>query len=488
MNKQISSDPAISSDQGFTSQQQNYLLGFVAGSEAARAARGLPTFAATLGLAAPAPSDKLAVPPPLPAGPERIHVEAQNRFLAAGQKLCLEEEAKRAKNPLDLWDELRGHAEAGNFPKGTDVLLFKFQGLFYVAPAQNAFMCRLRFAGGIVKAFQLRAVADIAEQWAGGYADVTTRANLQLREIGPKDSISVLTALQDAGIVIRGSGADNIRNITGTPTAGIDPQELIDTRPLTSELHHYILNHRELYGLPRKFNIAYDGGGTTSALEDTNDIGFAAVRVAAGNSVPAGIYFRVQLGGITGHLDFARDTGLLLTPDECLPVAVAMVRVYIDHGDRTDRKKARLKYLLDCWGFEKFLDETQKRLPFPLRRFAVDQCEPRQPVTSQAHIGFHSQRQPGLWYAGIVLPVGRLSAVQLRGLAEIAERYGSGTIRLTVWQNLLISDIATANIAEVKRQVETLGLGWQASNLRGSLVACTGNGGLRPLGRGRLHV
>ncbi len=107
----------------------------------------------------------------------------------------------------------------------------------------------------------------------------------------------------------RGSGADNIRNVTGTPTAGIDPQELIDTRPLAREMHYYILNHREMYGLPRKFNIAFDGGGTISALEDTNDIGFSAVRVGEGKAVPAGVYFRLALGGITGHKDFARDDG-----------------------------------------------------------------------------------------------------------------------------------------------------------------------------------
>src|SRR5205807_1882053 len=108
------------------------------------------------------------------------------------------------------------------------------------------------------------------------------------------------------------------------PTAGIDPQELIDTRPLSRELHHYILNHRELYGLPRKFNIAFDGGGRVSAVEDTNDIGFTAVRVgegkvdAEGKPVAPGVYFRMALGGITGHKDFARDTGILLKADELI--------------------------------------------------------------------------------------------------------------------------------------------------------------------------
>src|SRR5207248_3501262 len=183
---------------------------------------------------------------------------------------------------------------------GTDLFLMKFQGLFYVAPAQDAFMCRLRFPGGICSATQLRGVADLAENFGGGSVDVTTRANLQIRQIGPKNTVDVLMGLNDLGIINRGAGADNIRNITASPTAGIDPNELIDTRPLARAMHHYILNHREMYGLPRKFNIACDGGGSISTLEDTNDIGFVAVRVGEGESVEPGVYFRLQLGGITG--------------------------------------------------------------------------------------------------------------------------------------------------------------------------------------------
>src|SRR6185436_2543797 len=127
----------------------------------------------------------------------------------------------------------------------------------------------------------------------------------------------LLTALHEAGIVPRGSGADNIRNVTGNPTCGIDPAELIDVLPLCRQLPPRILHSRDLYGLPRKFNVAFDGGNCISALEDTNDIGFKAVRVDAGHGVDEGIYFRLALGGITGHCDFARDTGLLLKPEEC---------------------------------------------------------------------------------------------------------------------------------------------------------------------------
>ena len=104
-------------------------------------------------------------------------------------------------------------------------------------------------------------------------------------------------------------------------------------------MHHAILNKREMYGLPRKFNIAFDGGGKVAALDDTNDIGFFAVRVPEGKAVPAGIYFRLRLGGITGHHDFAQDEGVVLRPDQCVKVAEAIVRVFAEEGDRTNRQK-----------------------------------------------------------------------------------------------------------------------------------------------------
>lgn len=458
-------------EEAFTEEQKRYLEGFTSGLQIAQKLKSLGTLPVTA--AAP---QKAAV---VPEGPEAAHHQAQERFLAQGKQLVAEEKAKREKHPLDRWQEFVNRAQAGEFPKGTDVFCTKFFGLFYTAPAQDAYMCRLRLPNGIVNAHQLRGLADLTERYAGGYAHLTTRANLQIREIGAADGPSVLMGLYELGIVNRGAGADNIRNVTGSPTAGIDPQEIIDTRPLARELHYYILNHRELYGLPRKFNIAFDGGGRISVLEDTNDIGFAAVRVGEGKSVEPGVYFRLQLGGITGHRDFARDTGVALKAEECTSVAGAIVRVFIESGDRTDRTKARLKYVLDSLGLDKFLTEVEQRLPFALRRLPLEECEPRAPIDKRAHIGVHEQAQEDCYYVGIVLEVGKLSVEQMRGLADIAARYGSGTIRLTVWQNLLISDIHKQHLEAVKAAITALGLSYATNNIRAGLVACTGNTGCK---------
>lgn len=406
-------------------------------------------------------------------------LEAQDRTVAQGGKLVAEEKAKRQRHPLDRWPEVVGRAEAGQFPKAIDVFLTKYHGLFYVAPAQDSFMCRLRIPNGLLTVARVRGLADAAESFGGGYADVTTRANLQIREIPARHAVDLLMAVQSLGLTARGAGADNIRNITGSATAGIDPQELIDTRPLCSALNEHILNTRALYGLPRKFNISFDGGGKVLTLEDTNDIGFVACEVAAGDGIEPGIYFRLQLGGITGHRDFAFETGILVKPEECVAVADAIVRAFIAHGDRTDRQKARLKYVLDRMGRDAFVAEVEKVYGAPLRRVGNARIAPRPRGDKHGHIGVHRQKQAGLNYLGVVLPVGRMTALQMRGIAEIAERFGSGTIRLTVWQNLLISDVADRDVGVCIAALQALGFGVEAGAIRRGLVACTGNAGCK---------
>ena len=473
----------MSTSSDFTPEQKRYLEGYVSGIQAARAARGLIPIGNghANGNGKGAGTAALPAPPSKPTGPDAPHLLAQDSAVAAGGKLVAEETAKREEHPFDMYARMKQAAREAKYPKGIDIFRWKFHGLFYVAPAQDSFMCRLRIPNGILSSSQFRGVADLAERHGGGYADVTTRANLQIREITAASGIPVVEGLQALGLTSRGSGADNIRNVTGSPLAGIDPDELIDTRPLAREWHYHILNDRSLFGLPRKFNVAFDGGGRLAVLEETNDIGFQAVRVLEGapGGVAPGIWFRLALGGITGHGDLARDVGVVMRQEECSEVADAIIRVFIDHGDRTNRAKARLKYVLDAWGFEKFMAEVEKRLGRSLPRVPMSACEQRRPVDRLGHIGVHPQVQEGLSYIGVVLPVGRMTVEQMRSLADIAERYGDGDLRLTVWQNLLLSGIASTRIAEVQAAVEAAGLDWRASNIRAGLVACTGNAGCR---------
>lgn len=447
----------------FNPEQKRYLEGFASGLQTARVARGVGVQSGAA----------------VPSGPDAAQLAAQDRFEKEGGKLVAEEKGKREEHAFDAYARLKEQAESGSYPKGPDVFRWKYHGLFYVAPAQDSFMCRLRIANGILKAWQFAGLADIAERRGGGYAHVTTRANLQIREIPAADGPQLLEEIVDLGLATKGSGADNIRNVTGTPTAGIDPQELLDTRPYAREWHHRILNDRALYGLPRKFNVAFDGAGIIPVLEDTNDIGFQAVEVADGFAIEAGVWFRLALGGITGHRDFARDTGVLVKPADAGKVADAIVRVFIDHGDRTNRNKARLKYVLDAWGFEKFLAAVEEKLGSKLVHAPAEAVKPRLPFDRLAHIGAHEQKQKGLYWVGVVLPVGKVTAAQMRGLADISNQFGDGDIRLTVWQNLLISGVPAERLAQVESAIADLGLSIKATSVRAGLVACTGNRGCR---------
>lgn len=457
-------------DIGFSREQKEYLQGYFAGL----ACSGMVPFVGHLSdgrmTNIPAPGLVNSAANPGPSTEKTVYGTPVS-------DLCEQELWKLEQHGLDIWDKLISHANDDKFPDKADTFRFRYHGLFYVAPAQNSFMLRCRIPAGELSSAQMRGLADIAEQWGGGYADITTRANIQIREIAPRHIVKCLLKLQEMGLTSRGSGVDNVRNVTATPTAGIDKDELIDTGPLAKGVHHYILNNRDMYDLPRKFNIAFDGGGSVSVVADTNDIGFIAVRVAEGNGAEPGIYFRIELAGITGHQQFAKDSGILVRPSECVAVAAAILRVFVEHGDRTNRKRARLKYLIDKWGIPKFIEEVQRKLAFQLLRLPSDQCEPRGVPIAHGHIGVFKQAQPGLNYIGAVITVGRMKPKQMHRLADVAQNYGSDQMRLTVWQNLIIPNVPDAFVETVKKNLTKMGFHYAATSISGGLIACTGNTG-----------
>ena len=451
---------------GFTEEQTNYLSGFVSGVLQSRALPFLGQDASRRFTHEPV-----------------VAVDA-TVFGTPLDDLCKEERIKHEKNGLDCYDSILANATTNAFPQDGDIFRYKFHGLFFVTPAQESLMLRCRIAGGALSTHQFRGLAEIAADWGPGRVDLTTRANTQIREIMPRHCPDVLMKLADLGLTSQGAGADNIRNITATPTTGFDPDELIDVMPYARAMHHYILKNRDLYGLPRKFNISYDSGGRVSVCADTNDIAFYAVKVTKSSTyqniapVEPGIYFRMQLCGITGHKQFASDCGVLLTPDETVAVAAALIRVFIENGDRTNRKKARLKYLVDDWGIPKTLEETGKKLAFPLRHFPLDACEPSLPKSKHGHLGIHSQKD-GNHYLGVLIPVGAMSCQQVRDICDIADRYGRSEIRLTVWQNLIIPGIPEEKLEAATAAVIAAGFDYRPSSLTGGIIACTGSRGCK---------
>jgi ferredoxin-nitrite reductase len=431
MNNATLPEPAA----GFSAEQKEYLAGLFAGA----AVRGQK-----FSDAAPTPSH---------------------------EDLILEERVKRELHPLDAYDQILENAIGNKAPDKEDIFRFKWNGLFFLTPVKDAFMSRLRIPGGLLTTFQLRELARVAQELTSGYVQITTRANLQMRLIQPKDCPEFLRRVQSVGLHTRGSGADNIRNLTVNPTAGIDPVELIDTMPLIQQLGTLIINDRSFYDMPRKFNIAYDGGGLIGSVEDTNDIGVKAVKV--GDEV----LFRIALGGATGHKSFARDLGVVVPPAEINKVVAAIVRVYIANGNRGDRKKARLKHLLEKWTLEQYLAETEKLLGKQLRRAPYDATQMRwaSQELSHSHVGDFPQKQRGLNYVGATCPVGQITPKQMTRLAELAELYGISEVRLTVWQNFIIPNVPDAFVPTLKKALEKAGFSTKQSNLASGVIACTGN-------------
>jgi ferredoxin-nitrite reductase len=246
---------------------------------------------------------------------------------------------------------------------------------------------------------------------------------------------------------------------------------VIDCTPFVQELADFILSDREFYNLPRKFNIAFDGGGLIGSVEDTNDIGAKAVTVGTD------VFFRVSLGGATGHKSFARDLGVVVAPKDVVKVIIAIVRVYLRNGNRGDRKKARLKHLLDKWTMEEYLAETERVLGNSLTRMPLEPAAIAYPSAElpHTHIGAYPQKQKGLCYLGVALPVGQITPAQMFRIADLADNYGSGDIRLTVWQNFIIPNVPDAFVPTLKRALEKAGFGTKQSHIASGVIACTGN-------------
>ena len=427
-------------DQGFAPEQKEYLEGFFAGVKV----RGM------------------AFTDVEPA-PDREEKKV---------RLTKEEKIKNELHPLDAFPELRRKAIEDLPPEPDDVFRFKSNGLFWLAPVHDGYMCRLRIPGGMLKAYQFRELGRIARDLASGYVQITTRSNTQIRIIQPKDTTELIRRIESVGLHSRGSGADNIRNLTISPTAGIDPYELIDTAPFVRDLAQLIMNDREFYNLPRKFNISFSGGGLISTAEDTNDIGMRAI--GKGGEV----FFQILLGGVTGHQEFAEHSGAICSPNQVVEVAAAITKVFARNGNRSSRGKARLVYLLKDWGFEKFIAEVEDLLGYQLERCAFDdpEIEPEElPEVPHAHLGVHPQKQDGLSYIGLSTPVGLVDSDQAEVIADIADSFGDGQLRLTIFENVLIPSIPNEKVPAVKAVLDTAGIQYGASNLRGGLVACTGN-------------
>lgn len=395
-------------------------------------------------------------------------------------KLNKIEKAKADKDGLAVKDELEYFAKIGwEAMDKTDLeMRLKWLGVFFRPVTPGKFMLRLRIANGTLNSAQMRVLAEIVQRYGDdGSADITTRQNIQLRGIRLEDLPDIFNKLKAVGMTSIQSGMDNVRNLTGSPIAGIDPDELFDTRELLQKLERIITNQGEgnyaFSNLPRKFNIAIEGGRDNSIHAEINDLAF----------VPAyrdGVLgFNVLVGGYLSaqrQVEAVPINVWVPANDDVIKLSIAILTVYtqngLNEGLRENRQRARLMWLVDKWGVERFRAEVQEEFGQTLATAAL-----KDEITQDKkdYLGVHPQKQQGYKFVGLQVPVGRLSADQMFEVARLAEVYGQGEIRLTVEQNLIIpyisEDKLEAFLAEPLLEVFSI----NPAPLTRSLVSCTGN-------------
>lgn len=385
------------------------------------------------------------------------------------------ERLKSEKDGLAVKAELEAFARMGweNIPEDDRDHRLKWLGIFFRKRTPGQFMLRLRLPNGILTSGQMRMLGAIIHPYGEqGVADITTRQNLQLRGIPIEEMPQILGYLKEVGLTSIQSGMDNVRNITGSPLAGIDPDELIDVRGLTRKVQDMVTNNGEgnpsFSNLPRKFNIALCGCRDNSVHAEINDLAF----VPAFKNGRLG--FNVLVGGFFSARRCAEAIGLdvWVDPRDVVPLCEAVLLVYRDHGLRANRQKARLMWLIDEWGLEKFRAAVERQIGHPLLRAA----EKDEVVWHKRDLlGVHAQKQPGLNFVGLHVPVGRLNALEMMELARLAEVYGSGELRLTVEQNVLIPNVPDSRVAPLLKEPLLKKFSPNPGPLQRGLVSCTGN-------------
>ncbi|CCI19458.1 Ferredoxin--nitrite reductase [Microcystis aeruginosa PCC 9807] len=385
------------------------------------------------------------------------------------------EKFKAEKDGLAIKDELDHFAQIGwEAMDKTDLeYRLKWVGVFYRPVTPGKFMMRLRVPNGIISGEQMRVLGEIVQRYGDdGNADITTRQNLQLRGIRIEDIPDIFQRLKSVGMTSVQSGMDNVRNITGSPMAGLDADELIDTRELVQKVQDMITNcgqgNYQFSNLPRKFNIAIEGGRDNSVHAEINDIAF----VTAYKEGELG--FNVVVGGFFSakRCEAAIPMNVWVRPNqEVVDLCRGILEVYRDNGLRANRQKSRLMWLIDEWGIEEFRTRVANHLGYPLATAAEKDAIDWE---KRDHLGVFPQKQEGLSYIGLCVPVGRLFADDMFDLARIAEVYGSGELRLTVEQNVIIPNIAAENMATLLTEPLLAKFTPNPTPLQRALVSCTG--------------
>ena len=396
------------------------------------------------------------------------------------------ERLKRELNPWEAFAEIRRFAREGlqSIPPEWLGTYFRWWGIYTQGDGVGAvggkggegralpyFMMRIRIPNGGLVSHQVRAVASLAERHARGIADLTVRQNVQLHWVRIEDLPEILETLWRVGLTTMGACGDDTRNITGCPLAGVDAEEIVDASPLVQAATRMLNGNPEFYNLPRKYKISITGCRAWCSYPEINDVGLTALRHPQTGEV--GFSVRVG-GGLSTDPHFALRLDAFVRWHEVLPVIRGISEVFRDSSAlRENREKARLKFLFlrHGWTVERFQAELEGRLGFRLARAAAE--DPPEDVYRD-HVGVHPQKQPGYCSVGIAVLRGRMTPAEMQAAARLADLYGTGELRITAMQNLLIPNVRAERTTDLARELEAAGLRIEASPFWRGTIACTG--------------
>ena len=328
------------------------------------------------------------------------------------------------------------------------------------------FMMRIRIAGGQLSADQLRAIAWCSERFGRDVADITDRQNIQLHWIRIEDVPRIFEAIEKVGLTTCEACGDTPRNMIGCPLAGVDAEEIIDATPYLAETHRRFVGDPEFSNLPRKYKTTISGCAQQCAQHEINDVAFVGVRNngSEGFDLWAG-------GGLGPNPHFGHRLGVFVEPENVPDVWAAVTGVFRDYGYRRARNHARLKFLMRDWGPERFREVMETEY---LGRALPNGAPPAESTTSQRdHVGVFEQKD-GRFYVGFAPRAGRIFGHQLRHVADLADEYGTGRVRTTTQQKLVIIDVDRSRVDELVSALDDHDLRVRPSIFRRSTMACTG--------------
>ncbi|OMP67243.1 nitrite/sulfite reductase [Domibacillus epiphyticus] len=396
---------------------------------------------------------------------------AYEKVWANNEKLSKQELQKIERDWLEIFNDIKGYSQGGfdSIPKDQwDG--FKWAGLYLQRPKEDGyFMMRVKVPSGIMSNEQLEALGGIARDYGRGVFDITTRQAIQFHWLTIEQIPDIFDRLDSVGLTSAFACGDVPRNVIGNPLAGIDPNETIDTTEIVKEVEAAFFKNPDFSNLPRKFKISVNANIYNAGNAEINDVAFIPAEKEIDGEVKQGFHLKVG-GGLSSAPKLAKLLDLFVLPEQVVDVAKAVATIFRDHGYREKRHRARLKFLVEDWGPEKFL-ETLLLITGPMPTAGTDLTKG---WNGSYFYGVHPQKQDGLSYVGVNVPVGRLDDKEVFEIARLAREYGNGEVRTVGTQNLIFPNVPTEKAEALLSESIFNRLKVNAPKFTAYSVSCTG--------------